>query len=87
MSFRTKAATARHEKLRNDLLAILKKEAADMRGDEILAVVCVLVGQLIALQDQRRFTPEMVMKLVSANIEAGNRGVVTELMTAPGGKA
>lgn len=87
MIIRTKDATPRHEKLRLDLLALLKKEAADMPADEILAVVSLLVGQLIAMQDQRRFTSDAVMKLVSANIEAGNRQAIVDLMNADGGSA
>lgn len=58
MGTKTFAATEEHEALRNALLAAVRKTALDMPAEEILAVVCVLVGQLIALQDQRRFTNE-----------------------------
>ncbi|TIV36362.1 MAG: hypothetical protein E5V91_22815 [Mesorhizobium sp.] len=80
-------ATARHEALHEAFLAAIRKTASDMPAEEILAVTCVLVGQLIAMQDQRRFTPAAVMQLVSRNIEAGNQRVIADLLKAPGGRA
>ncbi|MER9622661.1 hypothetical protein NKI98_14675 [Mesorhizobium sp. M0222] len=83
----TKPAKKEHEDLRNALLAAVRKTASDMPAEEILAVVCVLVGQLIALQDQRRFTNDSIMQLVSFNIEAGNKRVIEDLFNAKGGNA
>jgi hypothetical protein len=46
------------------------------------------VGQLCALQDQRKFTGQMLMDLVATNIEQGNASVIEGLMNAaPGGSA
>lgn len=87
MGIKTLEASKAHEDLRNALLAAVRKTAPDMPAEEILAVVCVLVGQLIALQDQRRFTSAAVMQLVSQNIEAGNRRVLADLLNAKGGNA
>jgi hypothetical protein len=42
------------------------------------------MGQLIAMQDQRRFTSVMVMQLVSDNIEAGNQDAIREVASAGG---
>lgn len=80
-------ATAEHEALRNALLDAVRKTASAMPAEEILAVVCVLVGQLIALQDQRRFTSDAVMDLVAFNIKAGNERVINDLLLAKGGRA
>jgi hypothetical protein len=51
------------------------------------AVVAHLLGQLIALQDQTRFTPDQVMTLVAQNIETGNQEVLANLLTETGGRA
>jgi len=52
---------------------------------EILAVLSHLVGQVIAVQDQRAMTPEMAMEVVGANLEVGNREVVDSLLMMPAG--
>jgi len=61
--------SAEHEQLRLALCKCIRRKAPDMPAEQILAIFCQLVGQLIALQDQRRFTSEAIMALVSANIE------------------
>ncbi|RWN20381.1 MAG: hypothetical protein EOR94_13295 [Mesorhizobium sp.] len=76
-----------HEDLRNAMIAAMRRTAADMPADQILAVVCVFVGQLIALQDQRKFTRDSIMKLVTSNIERGNQAVIEDLFKAKGGNA
>ena len=52
-----------------------------------LAVASALVGQLIALQDQRVMTPKTLMEIVARNIEAANQDVIAALRDAPGGSA
>ena len=83
--FKTSATGPQHEALRDAFIAAVRKKAADMPADQILAVACVFVGQLIALQDQRRFTSDMIMQLVSKNIEAGNQRVIADLLKSTGG--
>lgn len=51
---------------------------------EMCAVVAHFLGQLIALQDQTRFTADQVMALVSSNIEAGNAEVIAGLTASQG---
>jgi len=77
---RSVTASADHERIRLRLLSVLKTDGADLPADEILAVVAHLTGQLVAMQDQRRFTPDAVMTLVSQNIEAGNRHAIEFLL-------
>ncbi|MCZ8545054.1 hypothetical protein OOJ09_12745 [Mesorhizobium qingshengii] len=78
-------ASRQHEELRNGFIAAIRQIAPEMPADEILAVVCVFVGQLIALQDQRRFSSDAIMELVSFNIEAGNKVVIDDLLKTKGG--
>jgi hypothetical protein len=80
MKMRNFATTPAHEKLRDEYLAAIKRHAATMPAEEILAVTSVFLGQLIAVQDQRRFTPDAVMTLVSQNIELGNRNAIVDLL-------
>jgi hypothetical protein len=84
---KTVKAGCAHEALRNDLIAVIRAKYADMPADEILAVAAVLVGQLMALQDQRRFTAARVVALVEENIMAGNRLAVADLMNNTAGSA
>lgn len=86
----TRAPTDRHIAYRAAVLAALAKvndEFGDLPSEEMLAVMSYLLGQMIALQDQRRFTPTTIMKHVRRNIEAGNRTAVEDLMRATGSHA
>lgn len=58
----------------------------DLTAEQMLAGAAQLVGSLIALQDQRKFTTEIAMVLVLANIEEGNR-VALETVSGAGGVA
>lgn len=89
MSIRTKVIqpTAEHERLRLALCSCIRRKAPDMPAEDILAIFCQLVGQLIAMQDQRRFTSESIMALVSANIEMGNQHALDNLLNETAGTA
>ena len=79
----------RHKAIRDKLIAILK-EHADKDGlsaQEMLALAAHTVGQLIALQDQRKITPKMAMEIVARNIQQGNIEVVEGLKTKTAGSA
>jgi hypothetical protein len=68
-----------------DFMAALKAQMpADMPAQRILAITSQFVGQLIALQDQSKITPDMAMQIVSENIEIGNRAALLSLATPEG---
>jgi hypothetical protein len=69
-----------HLLVRGALERILATEAANMPADQILALVAHFLGQLIALQDHRVYTLQMVQEVIQRNIEQGNREMV-EAMT------
>lgn len=75
--------TPRHQAFRNDLIAVIRKYQ-DLRPDEMLAIASYFVGQLVALQDQRKMTPAMAMEVVAANIEHGNQHAISEVENAGG---
>lgn len=70
---------------RKALEAAMQAHGAALDASELLAVTSHLVGQIIALQDQRAMTPAMAMELVQSNIEAGNLSVFENLLRAPVG--
>ncbi len=77
-------AKPEHEKLFLDMTSFLAERTKDMPAEEMLAVLCLTVGQVIAWQDQRRFTPETIMELVTANIMEGNARAVAALKVTVG---
>lgn len=76
--------TPQHKAFRDELIAAIKKHS-HLRPDEMLAVASYFVGQLVAMQDQRKFSPEAAMQIVASNIDAGNQYVIAELAGASGG--
>lgn len=67
----------------DDLKATLGRHTS-LDATEILAVASQFVGNLIALQDQRKVTPDMAMELVAKNIERGNAAAIDGLFSAGG---
>jgi len=78
---------AEHLAFRKALEAAMVQHGAMLSAADMLALVSHLVGQLIALQDQRTMTPAMAMQIVSSNIECGNREAIEPLLTQTGGTA
>lgn len=81
------APSPQHLAFRKALEAAVAEHADNMDAMDILAVLSHMVGQVIALQDQRKVTPAMALALVDANIAAGNKEVADNLLRAPGGHA
>lgn len=80
-------AKPEHEVAYQDLIQLVNKHAAKLTPLELLAVAANMLGKLIALQDQRTTSPDMAMKVVSDNIEYGNKTVIDKLMKGNGGTA
>lgn len=75
--------TERHLSFMNELKASLANHS-DLKPDEMLAIASQFVGNLIALQDQNKYTGVMAMQLVARNIEVGNAAVVETLLDTKG---
>lgn len=56
----------------------------DASKERILAIASQVVGQILAMQDQRKHTPATMVELVQANIEKGNADFVAMLMKSDG---
>ncbi len=64
---------------REESLALLARYLNPNTPERLLALAAHLTGQLIALQNQRRTTPEMALAIVNENLVLGNRSVVAGL--------
>lgn len=53
----------------------------------MLALASQLVGNLIALQDQTRYTGEAVMEIVVQNVQLGNSAVIDTFLGNTAGNA
>ena len=73
----------RHVVARDNIVKGLR-DLEDLTPPELLAVAAQVVGQLVALQDQTKYTSAQVMDLVGRNIEEGNRSAIAEIMTPQG---
>ena len=74
-----------HKNIRKDILAIVHKHTPEGGTAEIvLAIASQVVGQLLAMQDQRKYTVNQIAELIQTNIEAGNQQFVADLMRADG---
>lgn len=80
-------ARPEHEVAFQDICAMIAKHAEELSAVEVLAIASNLVGKLIAMQDQRRMTPEDAMKIVQDNIEEGNRQALEYLRSNTAGLA
>lgn len=72
-------ATAQHQRVHQDLTALLKKHE-NLTALEMLAVASQFVGQLLALQDQRLMSGEEYINVITRNIEIGNAGAIETFM-------
>lgn len=78
--------TAEHIACMNDFKAVLVKHQ-HLRPEEMLALVSQLVGNLIAFQDQTRYTPATAIRVVDMNIQIGNAVAVETVFKNPEGSA
>ena len=81
------AATPDMAACRMAMVAAMQPYADKLGGEGMLAVASALVGQLVAMQDQRVMTPAMAMAIVAKNIESANQEVLTNLAGASAGSA
>jgi hypothetical protein len=73
-----------HEVAYQDLIQLVRKHTDQLSPLELLAVAANMVGKLLALQDQRKTTPERALEVISLNIEQGNRQAIEEIHRSVG---
>lgn len=77
-------ANAAHMAFRADMISLLAKHAGHLNAASMLAVSSHLVGQIIAMQDQRTMTGQRSLEIVMENIEQGNREAIDKLLSPVG---
>lgn len=76
-------ASAEHEALALDIKLAMTKHQ-HLPPIEMLGVMAVILGQLIAVQDQTRFSRAGIMDMVARNIQEGNEAVIATLQNIRG---
>ena len=69
--------TPEMQAFRDDLLAILNKHAGSLDASEMMALAAYTTGQIMAMQDARKWTPELAMEIVASNLELGNAHAIS----------
>lgn len=73
-----------HREFNDAMKQVLARFKDILTGEEMLAVASHLVGVLIAVQDQKKYTLAQIMELVSRNIETGNAEAIAGLTNTKG---
>ena len=63
---------------REGLIELLRAHSGNLDASEMLAIAAYTVGQMVAMQDARKWTPEAAMELVAKNIELGNAHAIDD---------
>lgn len=87
MNMRSVQPSEAHLALRKAFETCIADHGKTLDAIEILAILSHMVGQVIAIQDQRKYGSEEVVELVWQNIETGNAEVVDRLARETGGTA
>ena len=84
VGFKREEPTAEHLNARMSVLVALQAYQDKLSAEEIVAILSHTLGQCVVMLDQRKYTPEMVMALVSENITQGNLDALQEIMNSKG---
>lgn len=63
---------------RNGLIALLNRHTGSLDASVMMALAAYTVGQILAMQDARKYTPGLAMEIVAKNIEAGNMQAIDQ---------
>jgi len=72
-------ANPAHKLVHNELAELLDRHAGELPALEVLAIAANMVGQLVAMQDQRTMPKERALEIVAENVENGNRFALAAL--------
>lgn len=86
MKMKLHIAKPEHEVAHQDLINLIRKHADKLTPLELLAIGANMLGKLLALQDQRKITPELAMTIIIENIQYGNQMVIDEMNKITGAK-
>lgn len=75
---KSKAPTPAMEAFRSDLLVLLNKYAGALDASEMMALGAYTTGQIVAMQDARKWSAAQAMEVVAKNLEEGNAQAITD---------
>lgn len=78
--------TPAHTAYLDELKTCLGSTGKDLESDVLLAITAQFAGMLLAQLDQRKYTPDLAMELITENIVTGNQAAIAS-MGAPEGRA
>lgn len=84
MKMKPSPPTEADRALHADIAALIKRHLTPDTAERVLAIASQVVGQVLALQDQRTMTREMAMQVVMSNIETANAAVIARLLDSKG---
>lgn len=76
MKMKSKPPTVNMDVFRTELLELLRKHSGRLDSSEMLALLAYTIGQMIAMMDARVWNSEMIMAMISKNIETGNQHAI-----------
>lgn len=78
MKTKLHSPTIDHKAFRNDMIAVMDKHAGALDASEMLALAAYTTGQIMAIQNARKWTPATVLEVIIKNIEAGNQQAIED---------
>lgn len=70
--------------LHSDIAALIKRHLTPDTPERVLAIASQVVGQVLAMQDQRTMTTDQAFQIITANIEKGNAGIIENISNTKG---
>lgn len=86
MGLKSRPPSAAVEAARAEVLEVLRRHQP-MEPIEMVAVLAQTLGQMLALLDQRQFTPAQALHVVDENLAAGNAAQIEQVIGTPRGSA
>ena len=86
MGLKSRPPSAAVAAARAEVLEVLRRHQP-MEPIEMVAVLAQTLGQMLALLDQRQFTPAQAMQVVGENLAAGNAAQIEQVIGTPRGTA
>ncbi len=86
MGLKSRPPSAAVAAARAEVLEVLRRHQP-MEPIEMVAVLAQTLGQMLALLDQRQFTPAQAMQVVEENLVAGNAAMLDKVFGSTGGSA
>ena len=86
MGLKSRPPSAAVAAARAEVLEVLRRHQP-LEPIEMVAVLAETLGQMLALLDQRQFTPAQAMQVVEKNLVAGNAAMLDKVFGSTGGSA